>query len=424
MFSNLSCFTSRYSALFIVPVNNCSQAKGMNLSSLKTTKAAYFVSICCVLFLGLSFLNLCDQFNGCQHITEGATKRVDSIRIPDIYKRKGKYKINNVLIRPDKFSSKLLFLVIIKSSSADPIGQERRDAIRKTWGNCNSKELQMALSSGVKLGHLQSSERDELEEYKGCKLIFYLGRTRNEYLNEKVRKEAENHGDVLLTDVYESYSNMTLKLRTCLGHVAAAQIQAKYVVKVDNDVHVSLPNLIEYLTSKQDLPRYLYGGKPKYGDIVIRDPKSKWYVRMEDYSETVYYPVYCMGLMYVMSGNVIDPLVKVLSHIKPLNTDDCYIGIAMKKLGVTPVKINRIDRYLHRSTVLEFLQICDFSYFIALGDSLLPSELFDIQNIIKFSRTNPTWYCWHFQWQENLLLITLMIVLYFSSLKSAKLIFR
>eukprot|EP00794_Sanderia_malayensis_P015930 gene15930-17531_t len=373
-----------------------------------TPRDRYFnyIIISSVFFAALNYRYLVFFFRGIPADSKVKVKPEEIVlKIPKYVDNPEKFETHKALITPDKLPDKLLFLILISTSSLDPIGPARRDAIRRTWGNCNGIELKSAL-----IGARYSGKgSDDLMGYNHCRLIFYLGKTNDHDKNEQIRKEAHKHGDIIFVDAMEAYVNMTLKVRTCIKHVSEAKTQVKYIVKVDNDVHVNLPNLLEFLATDINLPLYLFGGIPKFNDPVLRRKSSRWCVKKEDYPEDIY-PGYCMGFLYVLSGNLVGPLAKVFPHVKPFNADDAYMGIALDQLGVSPVRIPRLDRYEFCPALIGMLELCDFSRFIGIGDSLSPSDLFNIHEILVSSRSLPAWYCWNFFSMENFFFLSFIMI--------------
>ena len=193
-------------------------------------------------------------------------------------------------------------------------------------------------------------------------------------------------------DVIESYKNVTWKLRTAFEYISHFDI--KYIVKSDDDVYINLPRLAKYLTKTPSLPRTIYGGFT-YTGTVVRDISHRHFVAMSDFAE-YYYPLFCKGSMVILSGDLINPLVNALSNVKPFNIDDAYLGITLNRMGISPTKLEKIVQFQHLPVFLDYLQLCDFSWLVGIGDSLDATKIFSVHKAMIKGENLPTWMCWHF----------------------------
>ncbi len=66
-----------------------------------------------------------------------------------------------------------------------------------------------------------------------CDYFFILGRTSDETTNDKVRKESEKHGDILMEDFSDSYNNLTVKSLHMIKFFLQAE-QFTHLVKVES----------------------------------------------------------------------------------------------------------------------------------------------------------------------------------------------
>ena len=364
----------------------------------------------------LSTTKTCMFSSNCYHSkTSGKlisqSRRQIEIKLPRNFEKPGIYGFNEILTRPEKIPDRLLFLVIIASSAAGEIDKARRDAIRNTWGDCHGKELTNKLVGSKLIEPSNTRGMDgEISKYNYCRVIFNVGLSKDTEQQKSVLRESSKHGDILIGNVIENYRNMTLKLRT--GFTFAAGVLARYIVKADSDVYINLPKLAKLLANDADLPDTLYGGFP-YRGIVVRDATHRHFVQIEDYNGT-YYPEFCKGSMVVLSGNIIPNLVTAFTHIKPFNIDDAYLGITLNKLSVPPIRINQFVQFQYLPVMLDFLHLCDFSWLIGVGDSLSPSQMKRVHELMGWSQDLPSWMCWHFGVLGHIFLIFAMLFFYVS----------
>ena len=94
----------------------------------------------------------------------------------------------------------------------------------------------------------------------------------------KVKAEFEQHGDVVVDNFMESYLNLTLKTLRMLKFFQEHCREARYLVKIDDDVHLNVPKFIQFLQEipEDESPTLIAGYK--YRDLGIdKDPNSKWF---------------------------------------------------------------------------------------------------------------------------------------------------
>lgn len=198
------------------------------------------------------------------------------------------------------------------------------------------------------------------------KVIFLLGRPQSSYLQnnyendskqQEIVKEAQSYGDILQEDFLDSYNNLTLKsimLLKWVNNVCGTNV--KYVLKVDDDTFVNVPNLIHILiggtvpvynttlkfydsktllTLHKDQPimktkdlllGYLFcGAKP------VADATSKWYTPYYLYKQDQY-PPYLSGTAYLLSLSVVRKLYEQALETPYFHLEDVYItGICASK---------------------------------------------------------------------------------------------
>ncbi|XP_077985335.1 beta-1,3-galactosyltransferase 1-like [Glandiceps talaboti] len=177
--------------------------------------------------------------------------------------------------------------------------------------------------------------RGTVKELSGYRIVqlFIIGISSSDSVIslEKVRNEYDRFGDILFVDMKDTYRNLVNKTILIMHWAALYCSNAKYVMKVDDDVYVNMVNLVHMLESS---PRNRYVVSVVHGHIVpIRTKKSKFYVSEEDWPEKLY-PPYPSGPAYVMSYDVTRDI-----YLHALNTplfvwEDVYVGVVLKKIGI------------------------------------------------------------------------------------------
>ena len=326
------------------------------------------------------------------------------IAIPEEFKKPGAYPFNDILIPPDEPPLNLLYLVLISSSAKYKKHKERREAIRRTWGNCQNSRFNDTLLNQMRNPKLRSI-------YSGCRILFFLGKTGDAKEDGKIKKEALLYKDIIMVDVLEHYRNITWKLRTTIRF--ASQFNAKFIVKTDDDVYVHLPRLTRYVADGPGFLKTIYGGTT-YTGKVVRDPMHRHYVAKVDYSETKY-PLFCKGSMILLSGDLLPSVVSAFLHVKPFNIDDAYLGISLNKIGVTPLRLEKFVQFQHLPVFLDYLHSCDYSWLIGVGDGLSAAKIYSVHKSMTVGADVPGWMCLHFSWFSFIIIvlaIAIFVLLY------------
>ncbi|XP_077985333.1 beta-1,3-galactosyltransferase 2-like [Glandiceps talaboti] len=171
---------------------------------------------------------------------------------------------------------------------------------------------------------------------------------------EKVSNEYDRFGDIVFVDMKETYRNLVNKTILIMHWAALYCPNAKYVMKVDDDVYVNMVNLVHMLESS-----------PRNGFVVaavrehtspIRTKNSKWYVSEEDWPEKLY-PPYPNGHAYVMSCDVTRDI-----YLHALNTplfvwEDVYVGVVLNKIGIKPTPNTGFDNLSTKRKLCELQEV-------------------------------------------------------------------
>lgn len=196
-----------------------------------------------------------------------------------------------------------------------PHNVEARNAIRQTWGNKSVVRGETVLTLFM-LG-VASQDGDA------------------EQMHKTLAEENLKHRDLIQSNFLDTYLNLTIKTMVIMDWLATRCPTAAYAMKVDSDMFLNIDNLVIMLqkpdTPKKDyLTGYLMVNRP-----VVRSKDSKWYVSEELFPEPTY-PTYTLGMGYIFSNDLPGKLVEVSKEILPFNIEDAYVGMCMKKLGLSP----------------------------------------------------------------------------------------
>ena len=173
------------------------------------------------------------------------------------------------------------------------------------------------------------------EANKGPKMthIFLFGLTASKNARLQLQKESREYNDIVISNFQDSYRNLTLKSISMLHWVSTYCLNAKYLIKVDDDMSWNLPALLDsWFRWWIPYPGIIYGNSLLNANV--RRNKSKWAVTKEEYGWDTY-PYYVSGPAYVISVNAVPMLVDALDQVHFLSMEDVFItGILRKKAGV------------------------------------------------------------------------------------------
>lgn len=165
-----------------------------------------------------------------------------------------------------------IHLLILVKSSLDHF--DRRKTIRQTWGYEN------------RFSDVQT------------RTIFVLGRSCDIDLEKRIEKEHAQYGDIIQYDFVDEYYNNTIKTLNAIKWASTYCNNSKFYLFSDDDMYVSIKNLLRYLRNPIDYPRYLskeVKGKQSNhslpSDVVLftgyvfqssplRHQISKWYIHL------------------------------------------------------------------------------------------------------------------------------------------------
>nr|XP_027203369.1 beta-1,3-galactosyltransferase 5-like [Dermatophagoides pteronyssinus] len=205
-----------------------------------------------------------------------------------------------------------LFLAIFIHSATNNF--DKRNTIRKTWGN-------HSFCYGI--------------ENLNIRLVFMLGITENETIQNQIEQESQIHGDIIQGSFLDTYRNITYKHLMGLKWINHFCPYASYILKADDDIFVDVHQLIYYLRGKfGDHPQRLMACYVNKQSRVARSYRSKWRVSYKEYSEH-YYPAYCDGWTIIMSNDITLDLYRIANNRPLFWIDDVFIsGILANDLQI------------------------------------------------------------------------------------------
>ncbi|XP_077492269.1 beta-1,3-galactosyltransferase 1-like [Amblyomma americanum] len=155
------------------------------------------------------------------------------------------------------------------------------------------------------------------------KLLFLLGESGDEVLQRRLLEEHKIHGDILQGQFADSYENLTYKTVMLVRWASTFCGEAEFVMKIDDDVLLSVWDLAVALKRLRGVNRTMWG-RLYHGFKPIRERTSKWYVSKENYAPDIY-PDFLSGTGYLISADCIPFLAKATYDQPFYILEDVYL---------------------------------------------------------------------------------------------------
>ena len=202
------------------------------------------------------------------------------------------------------------FISIIVLSS--PSGSSVRSAIRDTWG--------------------------KQKKYGDTKIAlnFLLAHTFDTVFQEQIDTESRVYGDIIQATFEDSYKNLTLKTLTALKWSLTFCQNARYILRVTDDI-LLLPNKIITLAESLRTKRIFFGCPVRVLShrIVYRSGKSA--IQTDVDWNSAFWPQYVSGFMILFSKDVARDMYTIACRTPLTWPDDGYLGILAEMLGIAPL---------------------------------------------------------------------------------------
>ncbi|CAL4061818.1 unnamed protein product, partial [Meganyctiphanes norvegica] len=240
------------------------------------------------------------------------------------------------ICQPDKGPLGMPFILFVIPSAIN--NTQEREIIRQTWGLWadNSKQLEEEEEEQQSRYSNSAGAKPKISAPQASRLLFLLGRDHSKTgISAVLVEESQRYADIIVEDFIDSYSNLTLKTVFILKWVHQNCPGVKFLMKADDDMFVNVPNLQKTLMNQTFSTRLIMGSQI-CGARPIHSIDSKWYTPQHMYNEKVY-PNYVSGTGYVMSGDVVEPLLKTAAVTPYFHLEDVFLtGICAKAIGLRP----------------------------------------------------------------------------------------
>ncbi len=198
-------------------------------------------------------------------------------------------------------------------------GFERRELIRRTWGNTSMYNDGGCITHGFNV-----------------RVIFAMGLSPNTTSVNRTRlsHDVAQYGDIWIGRFEDTYENVVLKGVGMLSWIndTCDGDRVDFVVKTDEDVFPNLFALLRRMwamvsTRKQSRWPHFFCLKQKNAKV-IREARSKYAVSYEEFNEE-YYPTYCLGALYAISRQAVSLIIEGINRTGTFRMEDVYLtGIA------------------------------------------------------------------------------------------------
>lgn len=193
-----------------------------------------------------------------------------------------------------------------------PSNLQARSLIRRTWG------------------------REKMVLDKLVETVFVVGLSEgNGAEQEMLKQESMQYHDLIQSNFQDSYRNLTIKTMIMLDWVTKYCSKASYILKIDSDVLLNVKNLVELLLSPNTPKQNYITGLVWWHSPVLRNPFTKFYLPRSVFPEPEF-PPYPLGFAYVMSMDLPPKILNASLQIKPIFIEDAYLGMCLKRLGISP----------------------------------------------------------------------------------------
>lgn len=155
--------------------------------------------------------------------------------------------------------------------------------------------------------------------------------------------EAQKHGDIVVEDFIDSYSNLTLKSVFMMKWVVNRCSSVPFVLKTDQDMLINIQGLLKELTNDMYKPSQpMIIGRIQEGAKPYRGRSSKWYLPSWLYQES-HFPTFAAGTGYVMTQRAVADVYSKSLDVPLLPLEDVFITglVASKSLHIPLINVPR-----------------------------------------------------------------------------------
>ncbi|GFS15001.1 beta-1,3-galactosyltransferase 1-like [Elysia marginata] len=168
-------------------------------------------------------------------------------------------------------------------------------------------------------------------------LLFFLGRTRDKGIQERVKSEAQKHGDIVQETFIDAYRNLSLKSIALVKWASLYCQESTFVLKADDDMYINVHRLLSKLRTQFEKGPLFIMGTLHPDSKPFRTKGHKWFMPPSEYRQKKY-PNYVSGTAYAMTTTAAMRLYVESFYVRSLFLEDVYLtGILADKASVPRV---------------------------------------------------------------------------------------
>jgi hypothetical protein len=249
-------------------------------------------------------------------------------------------------IKPQKFKHSDKDIVpgrYLSSSESVDTTEFKTFTILPKSTQCDTTKLLITIKSATDHFEHRMAVRESWStvEIENVEIVFLLGQSGSEQINNAIQQEANDFDDIVQGDYRDTYSNLTLKALNGLEYRKTICFQPEYILAIDDDTYVNLEALKAHLARLDDSTDFIECSER----TVVKGKvwrQGRWAVDPETYPNEKY-PTYCNGPCYLMPRSTANQLYnQTLTTHHDLQADDALItGIYRVKSEIPLIQYTR-----------------------------------------------------------------------------------
>jgi hypothetical protein len=173
--------------------------------------------------------------------------------------------------------------------------------------------------------------------FPNIRTVFMMGLTNDLNVNNLLKYEYGEYGDIVQENFLDTYRNLTLKAIMALKWIKDYCPNVNYIVKLDEDILMNTFALLEFIEEletkdfKNEKTIMCHRWRKAK---VSRNKASKWFVTHDEIKENVYLD-YCAGAAYIFTPDLPAIYFNFSQYIRFFWIDDYYITGQIRTLTNT-----------------------------------------------------------------------------------------
>ncbi|VDD84098.1 unnamed protein product [Mesocestoides corti] len=154
---------------------------------------------------------------------------------------------------------------------------------------------------------------------------------------ERINREIEDFGDIILADYEDTYYNLTWKTVTNLRWMSAFcnKHHGNTFMIIDDDHRMNLSMVAKFLdtVSAETLRKSIFGFIAKF-DYAYRSPTKKWFLSYREFPWDLMYQ-YPRGFSQFIGADIVEDLAIASAYTRfNYAPEDVFLGMVAFKLGI------------------------------------------------------------------------------------------